>query len=88
VFFTRAVSGSRFLPMSVFWVAVCVFLLYIPPLYSQSTVLVAASNQVLLVLWVEIHYLCSLRWPTGSAFSPLGDVFVSCVTVIVSFVFS
>jgi hypothetical protein len=68
--FTRAVSGSHFLPVSVFWVAVCV-LLYIPPLYSQSTVLVAASNQVFLVLWAEIHYLCSLRWPTGFDFSPL-----------------
>jgi hypothetical protein len=65
-----------------------VFLLYIPPLYLQSTVLVAASNQVFLILWVEIHYLCSLRWPTGFDFSPLGNVFVSSAAVIVSFFLS
>jgi hypothetical protein len=33
--------------------------MYIPPLYSQSTVLVAASNHMFLILWAEIHYLCS-----------------------------
>jgi hypothetical protein len=42
-----------------------VFFMYIPPLYSQSTVLVAASNQVFLILWAEIHYLCSLRLAYG-----------------------
>jgi hypothetical protein len=68
--FTRAVSGSRFLPVSAFWVSVCVFVFvcvcYIFLLVITVYCLVAASNQVFLVLWVEILHLCSLRRPSGS----------------------
>jgi hypothetical protein len=62
--FTRAISDSRFLPVSVFWVSVCVCCIFL--LVFTVYRLVAASNQVFLVLWVEILYLCSLRRPSGS----------------------
>jgi hypothetical protein len=64
--FTRAVSGSRFLPVSAFWVSVCVCVCCIFLLIITVYHLVTASNQVFLVLWVEILHLCSLRRPSGS----------------------
>jgi hypothetical protein len=68
--FTRAVSGSRFSPVSAVWVSVCVFLFLLVFVCIFQLVFtiyqwVAASNQVFLVLWAEILHLCSLRWPSG-----------------------
>jgi hypothetical protein len=54
-------SGFLFVFVSVCVCVCCIFLLVIT-VYRW----VASSNQVFLVLWVEILHFCSLRHPSGS----------------------
>jgi hypothetical protein len=91
--FTRAVSGSRFSPVSAVWVSVCVFLFLLVFVCIFQLVFtvyqwVAASNQVFLVLWAEILHLCSLRWPSDLllAFVRLDSVIGALIVMFSSLV--